>query len=160
MARSEQSNLTIREVVMKTRAATPLRRRSRTAAFPSEEDLISVLFIEDDAHLAEMYRLKLETDGYQVTIAESEESVKQVLPDLIYLDIRAPHRDRVRVLRRLRAHDATKPIPVVILSDYPEQELIDAGADLGVGEYVVRSAGPTSLSQGIEEWGTQRTEID
>ena len=63
---------------MKTRAATPLRRRSRTAAFPSEEDLISVLFIEDDAHLAEMYRLKLELDGYTVDVAEARRSIRKL----------------------------------------------------------------------------------
>jgi len=127
------------------------RQPERFGPLAADEDAVSVLFIEDDPRLAEMYRLKLEVDGYQVTIAGSEEGIDCELPDLIYLDIRAPHRDRVRVLRRLRGDDTTRRVPVVILSDYREQELVEAGAELGMNDYVVRSTSLTSLTQRIDE---------
>jgi DNA-binding response OmpR family regulator len=127
-------------------------------ALAADWDVVSVLFIEDDPHLAEMYRLKLEMDGYRVMIAGSEEEIRGFRPDLIYLDIRAPHRDRVELLRRLRHDGATRWIPVIILSDYREQDLFHAGADLSPAVYFVRSAGNVSLSPQIGEWASHLAE--
>src|SRR5438094_828676 len=41
------------------------------------EDTIRVLFIEDDPAVAEMYKLKLELDGYQVKVVSSDDQVMQ-----------------------------------------------------------------------------------
>ena len=145
--------------------ATVESLRLQQADLPaSEEDLVSVLFIADDTDLAEMYRLKLETDGYRVTIVgPGEATVKPVrrnLPDLIYLDIRMPHRDRVDVLKSLRVNRSTRRIPVVILSDYQPQELAEAGARFGVGEYVISSSTKPTLSASIKEWSHRQAEWD
>src|ERR687888_509140 len=57
-------------------------------------DDIRVLFVEDDPTVAQMYRLKLELDGYQVVMAkDGEEGLKlaaKLKPDIIFLDIRLP----------------------------------------------------------------------
>jgi DNA-binding response OmpR family regulator len=130
----------------------------------ADDDLVSVLFIEDDRDLAEMYRLKLETDGYRVTIVGAEEAtakpIRRDLPDLIYLDIRMPHRDRVGVLKNLRVNRSTRKIPVVILSDYRPQELTEAGATFGFGEYVISATAQPSLSASITEWSARQAELD
>ena len=144
---------------MKTREADQVPQPNLASALVEEEDPVSVLFIEDDPQIAEMFRLKLETDGYQVTIAGSGEGIPRALPDLIFLDIRAPHRERIGVLRTLRDGGATSAIPVVIVSDYREDELRDAGARLGDGEYLIRSGGPTSLRP-IEQWTVRFAELD
>lgn len=123
----------------------------------AEEEPIPVLFIEDDPSVAEVYRLKLEVDGYQVTITSAESLIfgadPVVHPDLIFLDIRAPHRNREKVLRRLRALKATKGVPVVIVSDYSPQELRDAGIKPRDGEYyLVNFAPPSTLSPTLDAW--------
>lgn len=130
----------------------------QNADVPAREDtdLVSVLFIADDPDLAEIYRAKLEVDGYRVTIVGADEATQKPgargLPDIIYLDIRVPHRDRIDVLKTLRVNRSTKAIPVVILSDYRRQELIEVGASLGVDEYLVSSNTHTPLSTSIDQW--------
>ena len=131
---------------------------------PADDDLVSVLFIADDRDLAEMYRLKLETDGYRVTIVGAEEAtakpIRTDLPDLIYLDIRMPHRDRVDVLKNLRVNRSTRRIPVVILSDYLPQELTEAGATFGFSELVISASAQPSLSTSIQEWSARQADLD
>ena len=123
----------------------------------TEEDPIDVLLVEDDPSVLEMYRLKLELDGYRVnTAADGEEGLKKagaLAPDIIFLDIRLPRMDGLEVLRRLRAEAKTRNIPVIILSNYDAEDLVARGLHLGAHEYLIKArTTPTSLSEGIEDW--------
>ncbi len=120
-------------------------------------DEIRVLFVEDDPTVAQMYRLKLELDGYQVIMAkDGEEGLRlanEVDPDIVFLDIRLPKVDGFAVLEGLRGCDRTRNVPVVILSNYGEQELVDKGLKLGALEYLIKSqTTPANLSRGVENW--------
>lgn len=120
-------------------------------------DEVNVLFIEDDPTVAQMYKLKLELDGYQVTMAkDGEEGLARAhdsKPDIIFLDIRLPKMDGFAVLEQLRAADDTRHIPVVILSNYGERELVERGLKLGALEYLIKSqTTPANLSRGVEGW--------
>ena len=120
-------------------------------------DEVRVLFIEDDPTVAQMYKLKLELDGYQVTMAkdgeEGLELATDVKPDIIFLDIRLPKMDGFAVLERLRGNEQTRHIPVVILSNYGERELVERGLKLGALEYLIKSqTTPANLSRGVEGW--------
>jgi DNA-binding response OmpR family regulator len=120
-------------------------------------DDIRVLFVEDDPTVAQMYRLKLELDGYQVIMAKDGEEglrlAKEVDPDIVFLDIRLPKVDGFSVLEGLRAADRTRNVPVVILSNYGEQDLVDRGLRLGALEYLIKSqTTPAHLSRGVENW--------
>jgi DNA-binding response OmpR family regulator len=120
-------------------------------------DDVHVLFIEDDPTVAQMYRLKLELDGYQVTMAkDGEEGLRladELVPDIIFLDIRLPKKDGFAVLETLRSAERTRAIPVVILSNYGERELVEKGLRLGAQEYLIKSqTTPAALSRGVEGW--------
>jgi CheY-like chemotaxis protein len=122
---------------------------------PDEE--VRVLFIEDDPAVAEMYKLKLELDGYTVTVAkDGEEGLEMATdtpPDIIFLDTRLPKMDGFAVLERLRSAERTREIPVIILSNYGERELVDRGLKLGALEYLIKSqTTPANLSRGVEGW--------
>jgi two-component system, NtrC family, nitrogen regulation response regulator NtrX len=122
---------------------------------PDEE--VRVLFIEDDPAVAEMYKLKLELDGYTVTVAkDGEEGLRMATdtpPDIIFLDTRLPKMDGFAVLERLRSAERTSEIPVIILSNYGERELVDRGLKLGALEYLIKSqTTPANLSRGVEGW--------
>jgi CheY-like chemotaxis protein len=124
---------------------------------PSESDEVRVLLVEDDAALAQMYRVKLERDGYTVQVAgDGEEALgvlRVTLPDLIFLDVRLPRMDGLVFLEHLRASPRTKNLPVVILSNYSEEELVSRGLQLGALEYLVKSqTTPGQLSQGVPDW--------
>ena len=120
-------------------------------------DEIRVLFVEDDPTVAQMYRLKLELDGYQVIMAkDGEEGLRladEIEPDIIFLDIRLPKVDGFAVLEGLRSREETRNVPVVILSNYGEQELVERGLKLGALEYLIKSqTTPANLSRGVEGW--------
>jgi DNA-binding response OmpR family regulator len=131
------------------------RRASRAAV--SDEEAVNVLLVEDDPSVLEMYRLKLELDGYRVNTAlDGEDGLRKagdLRPDIIFLDIRLPKIDGLEVLRKLRMDDRTREIPVIILSNYDEDDLVARGLRLGAHEYLIKArTTPTSLSEGIEDW--------
>ena len=118
---------------------------------------VRVLFIEDDPTVAQMYKLKLELDGYRVVMAkDGEEGLQSATddpPDIIFLDIRLPKMDGFAVLESLRSDERTQHVPVVILSNYGERELVERGLKLGALEYLIKSqTTPANLSRGVEGW--------
>jgi len=122
-----------------------------------QSDEVRVLLVEDDSALAQMYRVKLEKDGYTVRVVGDGEQALSVLdqdlPDLIFLDIRLPRMDGLTFLERLRASQRTKNVPVVIVSNYSEQELVSRGLQLGALDYLIKSqTTPGRLSQGVRFW--------
>jgi CheY-like chemotaxis protein len=128
-----------------------------TAVPKKDEDEVRVLFVEDDPAVAQMYRLKLELDGYLVEIAtDGEQAVARATsdpPDIVFLDIRLPKLDGLGVLEALRNDDRTRQLPVVILSNYSERELIDRGLKLGALEYLIKSqTTPAKVAGGVEGW--------
>ena len=117
---------------------------------------ISVLFVEDDASVAQMYRLKLELEGYRVDVATDGhaglEKAKSMVPDVIFLDLRLPKLDGLGVLEALRQDARTKGALVVILSNWNEKELVDRGAALGAVDHLVKSqTTPSRLARRLEE---------
>ncbi|HET9780341.1 MAG TPA: response regulator [Candidatus Dormibacteraeota bacterium] len=120
-------------------------------------DDVRVLFVEDDASVAQMYRLKLELDGYLVDVAADGllalEKARLGQPDIIFLDIRLPKLDGLSVLEALRHDESTARIPVVILSNWNEKELVERGARLGALDHLIKSqTTPTRLSQRLKSW--------
>jgi CheY-like chemotaxis protein len=125
-------------------------------AKPNLED-VRVLLVEDDPSVAQMYKLKLELDGYQVEVApdgvKALEMAHAILPDIIFLDIRLPKLDGLEVLERLRSDPATEPLPVVILSNFNEKELVERGARLGALDHLIKShTTPAKLVSGLDGW--------
>src|SRR6266850_7838256 len=120
-------------------------------------DDVRVLFVEDDPAVAQMCRLKLELDGYQVEVAPDGEvallMARSEPPDIIFLDIRLPKLGGLDVLEALRADPKTQAVPVVILSSHSEQELVERGAKLGALDHLIKSrTTPAVLEAGIEKW--------
>jgi CheY-like chemotaxis protein len=121
------------------------------------EDDVRVLFVEDDPAVAQMYRLKLELDGYAVEVAcDGLQAVQMATcnpPDIIFLDIRLPKMDGLGVLEALRGDARTRDVPVVILSNYSERELVDRGLKLGALEYLIKSqTTPARVAGGVAAW--------
>ena len=121
-----------------------------------ESSAIHVLMIEDDASIAEMYRLQLEHDGYGVTVATTGELAFSTLsggaPDIVLLDLLLPDQSGFEVLAALNERFPNHP-PVVILSNYGEPSMIDKGRALGAVEYLVKSrVTPADISGQIPIW--------
>jgi len=131
------------------------------AAIPStshlNEELIRVLFIEADPAVAEMYRLKLELDGYHVAVVADDDRVLEeaarTRPDMIYIDLRVGDERRFATLQQLRATTVTRDLPVIILSNLGASELTAQGYKADLLDYVVRAAPDLNgLNWKLEEW--------
>jgi CheY-like chemotaxis protein len=123
----------------------------------SREEDVRVLFVEDDPAVAQMYKLKLELDGYAVDVAVDGLQAVQMAtgnpPDIIFLDIRLPKMDGLGVLEALRRDERTRKVPVVILSNYTERELVERGLRLGALEYLIKSqTSPARVAGGVVRW--------
>lgn len=123
----------------------------------STDETIRVLFIENDSAVAEMYKLKLELDGYQVTVIAHDDQVLEgaarVKPDMIFLDLRVEDDRGLATLQQLRATDGTRQVPVIILSNQAASELADRGFKADPLDYVVRAeSGPNDLVGTLEVW--------
>ena len=124
---------------------------------PGKREHLRVLFVEDDLSVAQMYRMKLELDGYHVDIATDGEMAVEMacrdLPDIIFLDIRLPKLDGFGVLEALRSNAKTKKTRVVILSNYSRREMGDRVATLGVLDHLVKTeTTPSKLTAGLDRW--------
>jgi DNA-binding response OmpR family regulator len=123
----------------------------------AERDRVHVLFVEDDQSVAQMYKLKLELDGYDVEVVSDGEKALDVaradLPDIIFLDIRLPKLDGFGVLEALRKDPKTARVPVVILSNHSQQQLVERGLRMGALDYLIKTqTTPAHLSRSLETW--------
>ena len=60
------------------------------------------------------------------------------LPKVVLLDLKLPKIDGIEVLRRLKAHERTRAIPVVALTSSTEQRDLETAYELGVNSYVTK----------------------
>jgi CheY-like chemotaxis protein len=117
----------------------------------------TVLVVDDDAVVAEMYRLGLTRGGYNVLVAKDGPAglgvAANAKPALIFLDIRMPHMDGIEVLRHLVADESMRQIPVVMLSNYDESTYVKICLGLGAKEYVVKvNVKPGDLATIASRW--------
>jgi CheY-like chemotaxis protein len=137
--------------------AGAMGRRIRSQWCGEEAAIARVLVVDDDRIVAEMYRLALTRAGHQVEVAnDGVAALKAVLangPDIVFLDIRMPNMDGVEVLRNLSSVKSTSSIPVVMLSNYDEPDLVRQSLSLGAKEYLVKAGtNPTDLDRVVTHW--------
>ena len=90
---------------------------------------LSILLLEDDEVLSNSLRKALELRGYEVTTAGNGKEGLHCLQnnrfDIILLDLLMPEMSGINFLRERRKNKSWTGIPVIILTNYPEQEYID-----------------------------------
>ncbi len=76
-----------------------------------------------------------------------------VMPAVILLDLKLPRIDGLEVLRRLRADERTKLLPVVILTSSKEEQDMLNGYRLGANSYVRKPVDFTQFSEAVKQLG-------
>ncbi|MCL2820219.1 MAG: response regulator transcription factor [Oscillospiraceae bacterium] len=98
-----------------------------------------VLIIEDDSNIAELLRLYMEKDGFEVTIADNGATglaeFEQNKPDLVLLDIMIPIVDGWGVCREIRAKSN---VPIIMLTAKGETHDKVTGLKMGADDYIVK----------------------
>lgn len=110
----------------------------------SENNRTALLLIaEDDQFYANLYKTKLEKEGFAVVIStngsETLRLIEESKPNLIILDIVMPELDGFEVLKQLKSKPDFKNVPVIVLSNLGQQEDIDRALSLGAFRYIVKS---------------------
>lgn len=102
-----------------------------------------IAIIEDDAAISNMYRIKFETEGYEVQIAENGliglKMLEEFLPDIVLLDLMMPEMNGADMLVELRKKSWGQDIKVIILTNLGHQEAPDSLDNLGVCNFIVKA---------------------
>ena len=97
------------------------------------------LVIEDDKNIAELLRLYLEKDGFEVSIAPDGGKGLQLAedehPDVVLLDIMLPVMDGWQVCREIRR---TSQVPIIMLTAKGEGDDKVSGLEMGADDYVTK----------------------
>lgn len=102
-----------------------------------------IVLIEDDAIMSLVMKEELGKVGFDVTIARTgQNGLRQVaakMPSLVLLDLVLPDISGYEVLKRLKGDDATKKIPIIILTALSMDENISKVMVAGASDYFVKS---------------------
>lgn len=99
-----------------------------------------ILVADDDPDILALIRLRLERDGYDVVgVSDGERALAAAIerrPDLALLDVTMPNLDGFQVTERLRANEATRTMPVILLTARVQESDLARGVEAGADDYV------------------------
>lgn len=102
-----------------------------------------IAIIEDDQTISQMYRVKFESEGYEVEVANGGvnglELVKDMNPDIVLLDLMMPDMNGDEMLVKMRKEPWGKAVKVIILTNMGEQEAPDILKELDVLDFIVKA---------------------
>lgn len=109
-----------------------------------------ILVVDDEGDILELIRYNLQKEGYRVTTVKTgEEGLKrarEAKPDVVVLDLMLPGLDGLSVCNRLKRDEATRGIPVIMLTAKAEDSDIVTGLELGADDYVTKPFSPKVLT--------------
>lgn len=125
------------------------------------DDLSTVLLVEDDPDDAELISHAFGKAGIVnpvITVDDGDEAIHYVqgrlayadrrrfpVPSLILLDLKLPRRSGFEVLEAIRATEATRRVPVVVLTSSSQEDDIRRAYDVGANSYLVKPVGRDAL---------------
>ncbi|MBI2941678.1 MAG: response regulator, partial [Chloroflexi bacterium] len=117
--------------------------------------LLSVLVVDDNPDIIRLFRRYLADarngTGYRLIQASTGEGAVELAlemkPDVIILDVMMPSQDGWEILQRLRGHEGTRRIPVVVCSILPEKDL---ALSLGVQDFLLKPVTRSGLLAVLE----------
>jgi DNA-binding response OmpR family regulator len=142
------------DYVVKPFSEDKLLNTIRQALVPKDDQVHNILVVDDDADIRGFLVEALSYQGYHVdTAANGQEALDYVsvqTPDLILLDIKMPGIDGYEVIRRLKAEESTRPIPIVVITASPVDKERDKVRVLGMGatQYITK---PLSIEALVNE---------
>ena len=110
----------------------------------ADADPKTILIDEDSMtqllHLQQM----LEEHGLRVVGTEmglkGVDIAQELQPDLVILDLRLPDVDGLQVAERLKGNPDTAPIPIILMTQYGDTEVMEKGLQMGIHEYIPKDA--------------------
>lgn len=120
----------------------------------AEPRIAKILLVEDDETNTDMLSRRLRSRGYQVITAQDGKQGHSLArtenPDLILMDISLPALDGWEVTRLLRAHEATRDIPIIALTAHALITDREKARQVGCDDYETKPIDFGRLSKKIE----------
>lgn len=115
-----------------------------------------VLCVEDNPDTQRMLSFLLTQAGYEVITADDGvqalQKAKAWRPALILMDLMMPRLSGVEAIKRLRQMKGTRDIPILVLSAYQEQALVDEAMQAGADDYLIKTILPEDLTEIIDRY--------
>jgi len=116
----------------------------------------TILLVEDDPFMVEIYSIKLKEMGFSVKPAlDGQEALKKLeedMPDLVLLDIVLPNMDGWELLKRIKKEERFKDLKVDLLSNLGQKPEIEKGMELGAVKYIIKAHHtPSEVAAQIKE---------
>jgi two-component system, OmpR family, response regulator VicR len=115
-----------------------------------------IIYIEDDSELANLVRLILQKEGYQVMVAfdgqHGLDLIRNEQPDLILLDIMVPFLDGWEVYKRLQGDEQLRDIPVIVIT--AKSQTIDRVLGLHIAkvdDYICKPFHPEEIVSSVKK---------
>lgn len=112
-----------------------------------------ILWVEDDRFLKDIITVRLSNEGCKLMHAADETEAfaffEHETPDVVMLDILLPGADGFEILKKIKADEKLKNIPVILLSNLSQKADLDKGKALGAVKFLVKST--VTLDEIIEE---------
>jgi DNA-binding response OmpR family regulator len=103
----------------------------------------TILLVEDDDNLANVYETRLQAEGFRtVRVTNGEDALQMTLqsrPDLILLDVMMPKVSGFDVLDILRSTPETADVKIIMLTALSQDSDKERAKSLGVDDYLVKS---------------------
>ena len=117
---------------------------------------MKVLIIDDDENLSAVFETALQKSGFQTVFALNGkggiDKARSEKPDLVLLDQVLPDISGNEVLKTLKMDSQTKDIPIVILSNFSQEELVKEAINNGAVDYVFKyQVEPTDLVNKVKQ---------
>ena len=110
---------------------------------PKKEEIKTILLIESDDFLADIYATKFRQEGFKVKRAsDGDQGLKMLTrekPDCLLLDILLPKKDGFQVIKETRAHTDFKKMPIIVISNLGQKDDIDKALGLGATDYFIKA---------------------
>jgi two-component system response regulator VicR len=101
-----------------------------------------ILIADDDSGSLKLLDFRLKSVGHETILAadggKALELATKEDPDLILLDVMMPVMDGFQVLRKLKAREETKNIPVIMLTSKAQEKDVVSGREGGATDYVTK----------------------
>jgi CheY-like chemotaxis protein len=109
----------------------------------------TVLVVDDDPVILKLLEVNFEMEGFQVVRAsdgaEGLERAREVLPDIVVLDVMMPRMTGYEVAKALREDVGTAHIPIIFVTARAQSSDVERGMELGVDDYVTKPFDPLDL---------------
>jgi two-component system phosphate regulon response regulator PhoB len=113
-----------------------------------------ILVVEDEAPIRDMLCFVLEQNGYQAATAADYSSALNLLaepyPDLVLLDWMLPGGSGVQIAKKMKQHEITRNIPIIMITARGEEEDKVRGLEVGADDYVTKPFSPKELMARIK----------